>query len=152
MELPNAGPISHPKNVAPKVASPMLMKGSVGTNFVMLSASSGISEKAAIAPTVDAAEVRIEDARAYRRRLVRRRKKLFQSSSCEAGESEEIVDVEEFRVRHSEGVKNDDGVLVEEGGFAARGRYGLCWPRAADEMSRCVLEETLFENLSVGRE
>ncbi len=47
------------------------------------------------------------------------RKKLFQSSAVEAG-AEVVADVEAFLVRHSEGVKNDDGV-VEEGGFVARG-------------------------------
>jgi len=46
------------------------------------------------------------------------RKKLFQSSAVEGAEV--VADVEAFLVRHSEGVKNDDGV-VEEGGFAARG-------------------------------
>ena len=61
----------------------------------------------------------MEDARAYRRRTVRMRKKLFQSRAVEA-EAEGAADVEAFLVRHSEGVKNDEGV-VEEGGFAARG-------------------------------
>ena len=116
--------MSHPKKVAPKVAIPMLMNGSVGTNFVMVSARSGTSEKATTAPTVDAAEVRMEEARAYRRLLVRRRKKVFQSRTSGAEEALRAEEVEEeveaFLVRHKDGVKKDNGVFVEEG-FAANG-------------------------------
>lgn len=122
-EFPNAGPMSQPKKVAPKVATPMLMTGSVGTNFVIESANSGISENAATAAAVEARDVRMEEARAYRRRTVRRRKKVFQSRVEELGAAEaeaDEVEVEEFRIRQREGVKNEDGVLVEEGGVVAR--------------------------------
>ena len=116
--------MSHPKKVAPKVAIPMLINGSVGTNFVMVSARSGTSEKATTAPTVDAAEVMMEEARAYRRLLVRRRKKVFQSRSWGAAEAEVAEEVDEevdaFRARHRDGVKKDDGVFVV-GGLAAKG-------------------------------
>jgi len=95
------------------------MKGSVGISFVMLSASSGISENAVIAAAVDAMDVTIEDVRAYRRRTVRRRKKLFQSSA--AGELGEGAELDAWRIRHKEGVKKDDGVLLEDGAFVASG-------------------------------
>ena len=104
----------------------MPITGSVGINLVILSATAGISENEYSAPTVEAAEVTMEDVRAYRRRTVRIRKKVFQSRAVEGvGEDEsEVIEgfavVDAFLVRHSEGVKNDDGVVVE-GGFAARG-------------------------------
>lgn len=35
--------------------------------------------------------------------------------------AEAFEDVDAFLVRHREGVKKEEGVVVEEGGFAARG-------------------------------
>lgn len=80
-------------------------------SLVILSAKSGSSENATMAPAVDATDVTMEDARAYLRRDCRRRKKVFQSSAVEefCGAAEEV---DALRVRHSEGVKKDDGVLV----------------------------------------
>jgi len=99
------------------------MKGSVGISFVMLSASSGISENAVIAAAVDATDVTIEEVRAYRRRTVRRRKKLFQSSATAELELGDVAELDAWRIRHNEGVKKDDSVLPElaEGGLIASG-------------------------------
>jgi len=137
--------------VAPNVAIPILMTGSVGTNLVIWSASSGSSENAVIALPVDTTEVMIEEVRAYRRRDWRRRKKAFQSRTLEevCGGS---VDVDALRVRHSDGVKKDDGVLVDEGGAAASGasledsrRGRLPRMSAAEEAFRRDCVETSLE-------
>jgi len=128
--LPNAGPISQPKKVAPKVAMPMLTKGSVGMSLVTASAKSGYSESATNAAAVVATEPTIEEVREYRRREVRRRKNVFQSrmtdddaggldvlgrlavrsEACEA-----LVDDDAWRLRHNEGVKTEEAAPVHSG-------------------------------------
>ena len=49
---------------------------------------------------------------------------MFQSRAVEDVAEDEsgeaLAVVEAFLTRHSEGVKKDEGVVVEEGGFAAR--------------------------------
>lgn len=111
--------MSHPRKVAPNVAIPILMNGSVGTSFVIWSAKSGTSEKAAIAPPVDTMDVTMEEVRAYRRRDWRSRKKAFQSRISEEGRGES-AEVDAWRMRHREGVKKDAEVFVEGDGEAAR--------------------------------
>lgn len=97
----------------------MLMNGSVGTSFVIWSAKSGTSEKAAIAPPVDTIDVTMEELRAYRRRDWRSRKKAFQSRMLEEARGES-VEVDAWRVRDNEGVKKNADVLGEGEGEAAR--------------------------------
>lgn len=74
-----------------------------------------------------------------------------------AGESgERFAFVEAFLVRHSEGVKKDDGVVVEEGGFAARREVskacGLRVLRTADDIVRFELEDTRCDVVRLGRD
>jgi hypothetical protein len=63
-----------------------------------------------------------------------------------------LADVDALRVRHSEGVKKDDGVLVDEGGVAASGasledgrRWRLPRMSAAEEAFRRDCVETSLE-------
>jgi hypothetical protein len=140
----------------------MLMKGSVGTSLVMLSARSGISEKAAIALTVEATEVMMDEVRAYRRRDVRSRKKVFQSS----GEAPLLLGgaavVDAWRVRHRDGVKKEEeeDVLMEGGGFVAvvasltdARRCRFRGMSTAEEMCRRGdVDETVFEVRRIGRD
>lgn len=81
-------------------------------------AASGISVRRTNAVPVVATADTMEEDRAYRRREVRRRKKVFQSRIWLAVLGAEVVETE--RVLHSEGVKKDVGVELE-GGFAASG-------------------------------
>lgn len=153
--------MSHPKNVAPKVAKPMLIKGSVGTILVMLSAMSGTSEKVITAAAVEAADVMIDDASAYRRREVRRRKNVFQSRAFGEGvelELEGEAVVEALRVRHNDGAKEDDGVMAEEEECATTAwraddgrRYRVCGMRAAVDRLHRDFGRTLFEAFNSGR-
>jgi hypothetical protein len=121
--FPNPGPISQPSTVELNVAMTMPMTGSVGITLVMLSARAGTSVKAYKAAPVDPRDVKIEDTSAYRRRTVRIRKKVFQSRVEEDWEALEAGDavVEAFLVRHSEGVKNDEGVDGLGGDAAGEG-------------------------------
>lgn len=135
----------------------MLIKGSVGMIFVMLSAMSGTSENVITAAAVDATDVRIEEVRAYRRREVRSRKNVFQSRVLEFElVGGEVVDA--LRVRHKDGVKKDEEVSVEGEGFAATearvddgSRCRVCGMRAAVEMLHRDLGEAVFEMLKSGR-
>lgn len=52
-------------------------------------------------------EVKMDEVRAYRRREVRRAKKLFQSRTSVFDSGVEVV--EAFRVLQREGVKNEEG-------------------------------------------
>jgi hypothetical protein len=83
------------------------MKGSVGIMAWTVLARSGISEKAMIAAEVEPTEVRMEEVRAYRRREVRRSKKVFQSRTSDFESGLEVV--EAFRALQREGVKNEEG-------------------------------------------
>jgi hypothetical protein len=87
---------------------------------------------------VVAMEPRMEDASEYRRREVRSVKKVFQSRDLDCAEfggaPETGADVEEWR--QSEGVKKEEGVVVE--GFVQLDIDGLdgdVW-RAPDETCR----------------
>lgn len=106
---------------------------------------------------MDAIDVRMEEVRAYRRREVRRRKNVFQSRMFEE-ELGEVEVVEALRVRHNDGVKKDEGVVVEEGVFAATGervdegiRRRICGIRAAVETLHREFGVTFFEAFKRGR-
>jgi hypothetical protein len=116
------GPSSQPRNMDAKTAMPVDTMGSVGMSLRTLSARSGYSERKAMEDRVAAIVPRMEVAKEYRRREVRRVKNVFQSKTedveDEDGGGEAVVVVEACRTRHREGVKKEEGVDVE-GGFAA---------------------------------
>ncbi len=76
---------------------------------------------------VEAMVARMEDAREYRRREVRRAKKEFQSRACDGGTVREeagdvevaVAVVEAWRTRQRDGVKNEEGVDVAVGRLTA---------------------------------
>lgn len=70
-----------------------------------------------------------------------------------------LEEVEALRIRHSEGVKNDDGGLLDVGGLeASRANFDegrRCWLRgmtAAEEMLRRDFDEMLFDEARIGRD